>query len=498
MANVIPPLRDDLIIEQDEATGAGAVHDKALGQRIKLDARGIAVLRSLDRQQSLTDLAERLDSSEENLGRVIDVLQRRHLLQDDDTRLHVEESTSLTEVLAAPSSEVPLLIRPEAAFSCTMCGSCCGGHNIGPVLPDTRAGIEAHRDELLTATGSEGDLFVTVPSGPQGEQVLCHSRDGSCVFLTEERRCLLHQRYGASSKPRICRLFPYNLVATPKGVAVSISQECRGYAEARHGQKLTEQVDEIRDMLEFAPRIERTRPVLRLSAEQALTYRRYQDIETALHDALDEANDPTAALLAMRAVLLDHGAETEPGPRPPIEAIAAFIDGLCDAIAERCEALADAHQLDSETAVVRVESARLMALAASRLRPDLARVAAPLDRPEHHALFVASMHERLAAKELAEAPTLVSGFSRLVLNWLLARTLMVARARQVKRRHLVEQDIVDATVTISFLMRNEAMRAALDELDSPTVQLCFDWLPELLGNAAELGRGPERVELFRF
>jgi hypothetical protein len=48
-------------------------------------------------------------------------------------------------------------------------------------------------------------------------------KDGNCEFLTSEKRCKLHQEFGAASKPSMCQLFPYSFTVTPDTVIASVS-----------------------------------------------------------------------------------------------------------------------------------------------------------------------------------------------------------------------------------------------------------------------------------
>jgi lysine-N-methylase len=41
---------------------------------------------------------------------------------------------------------------------------------------------------------------------------LAERRDGACVFLTDQNRCRIHERFGPEAKPLACRLFPFLLV----------------------------------------------------------------------------------------------------------------------------------------------------------------------------------------------------------------------------------------------------------------------------------------------
>ena len=53
-------------------------------------------------------------------------------------------------------------------------------------------------------------------------------RDGGrCQFLREDNLCEVHARFGAMTKPLMCRMFPYVFRATPRAVTVGMRlDEC--------------------------------------------------------------------------------------------------------------------------------------------------------------------------------------------------------------------------------------------------------------------------------
>ena len=113
--------------------------------------------------------------------------------------------------------------------------------------------------------------------------------------------------------------------------------------------------------------------------------------------------------------------------------------------------LAKAAQPPTDDVVVQTHAMDLVADALVTLRQDMRRVVAPFERPEHASLFADLMHQRLASHALLDAPSLVHGLAWSAFGWLVGRASVIARARAVKRRHLVTQDIVDAVVPVTFL-----------------------------------------------
>ena len=498
----IPARRADLMLEgEGDST---AVMDPVLGRRIRLGAVGGAILRALDAARDLDGLAAVVEMPTGQVEAALRGLEGLRLLDTESARQVVHDAEAVSAVSQADAATVPLLIREDARFGCTMCGSCCGGHNIGPVAVDIVQGLSDVSEALAETTGTEKGLFFKVPVGAGGsreEQVVCHSSGGSCVFLNEERLCSIHAAYGPEKKPRVCRLFPYQFIATPKGIAVSLQMECRGFNEARAGKPVIEQEAELRSLLALVPSLRRVRPVIMLDGLTPTSYEVYEGLEDAMHAAIDEhTDDPLSALLAMRALT-----ETARGVDPDapcegtdIASLQGDLDELVDALLQTVGALHRHYQRDDEQSVVHTETLDELAVAAMGVRPDWARVSRPLDRADQRSLFREVMHHHLMGKELTNSRTLVLGVARTAFGWLVGKALMVARARQVKRRHLVTQDVMDAVVVTNFLLRNVGFLSAFQRHDQAVVSLFYDRLPALLAAGGELADPDRRVEFYKF
>jgi Fe-S-cluster containining protein len=506
MTTNIAPLRSAITLEEtpDNEAFPVVLVDPELGQRIRLDARGVAVAELLDQPRTVEELTEALGVDDGVVEGAVQLFDRMHLLDTETSRAFVAEASAGQAWQQANPETVPLLIRDDATFTCTMCGSCCGGHNVGPVAVDIVQGLSDVREALVETTGTEKGLFFKVPVGAGGsreEQVVCHSSGGSCVFLGEDRLCSIHAAYGPEKKPRVCRLFPYQFIATPKGIAVSLQMECRGFNEARAGKPVIEQEAELRSLLALVPSLRRVRPVIMLDGLTPISYEVYEGLEDAMHAAIDDhTDDPLSALLAIRALT-----ETARGvdPAAPCEdtdiaSLQGDLDELVDALLQTVGALHRHYQRDDEQSVVHTETLDELAVAAMGLRPDWRRVSRPLDRADQRSLFREVMHHHLMGKELTNSRTLVLGVARTAFGWLVGKALMVARARQVKRRHLVTQDVMDAVVVTNFLLRNVGFLSAFQRHDQAVVSLFYDRLPALLAAGGELAGPDHRVEFYKF
>jgi lysine-N-methylase len=72
-----------------------------------------------------------------------------------------------------------------------------------------------------------------------GAKVLAHKADGSCVFLTDAGRCRIHEVFGASGKPLMCRQFPLQVVRTDREAIATLVRSCPS-AAADTGRSLSE------------------------------------------------------------------------------------------------------------------------------------------------------------------------------------------------------------------------------------------------------------------
>ena len=346
----IARLRPDLSLTKasPEASQPYVLHDQILGRRLRLDATTAAVAGALDGRNTLAEVAALTGLNPDQLRSTLARFTRLHLLDDALSQALVAGARGILAHQTADAEDVPLVIRDDARFSCTMCGSCCGGHNVGPVMEDVLEGLDPHAAALERETASPKGLFFSMGGRP-GEDVLCHSVEGSCVFLDEEGLCRIHARLGAEAKPRGCRLFPYLFVTTPKGVRVSISSECRGFVEARAGKSLREREPELRRLLSLVPSRERVPARINARGGAVLSWGAYEALEQALHaqvEASDTSEDPTAQLLAMRQLIEDHCGVGETTKVRDFEGLSHALEQLtrsvCDACAEMREQLAAA------------------------------------------------------------------------------------------------------------------------------------------------------------
>jgi lysine-N-methylase len=120
---------------------------------------------------------------------------------------------------------LPVLHLPVVQnWDCHVCGSCCKDYIVF-LTNEERQRIEAQQWENDLQIGG---LPVFVKRGPWWKRRyhLNHRDDGSCVFLSEEGRCRIHEKFGYETKPLPCRLFPFVLVPAGDHWRVGMRYAC--------------------------------------------------------------------------------------------------------------------------------------------------------------------------------------------------------------------------------------------------------------------------------
>jgi Fe-S-cluster containining protein len=506
----VPPLRPALEWEAPPAGADGPwrLRDPRLGRSLKVDARGREIALLLDRVQSLDELLARVEAggrpiAADALGRVLAAFDGLGLLDTDAAVRAMAEHRRMRDDFRDRRDALPLLVPDVLRFTCTACGSCCLGANIGPVTDDVTARLSGERhDELARAYGGRKGLFFSmVPDGETDEILVCETRNGACAFLDPDGLCGIHRRYGPEFKPRVCRLFPYQFVMTPAGIAVSLQLECRDVLAASQGRPLTEQAADIRELLALADEIPVTRPFVSLDGVTAVPFEAYDGIEAEACAAVDACEGGGFAMaLASRGVVADRCAATgRPLPEAPsADVLRHDLWALLQDVGERLMRLKAEHRLDGQGVKLHTANLDLVLEALSDL-PLFADVVLDSDEDgDGRGLARLGLRNAWRGKDFLLPPDLVTAIAMYGLRWLLVRAVAVSRCRQVHRRVPASRDLADAWVAVHMIMRNKRVLKTLADRRDDIVRLFAHHLDALVAMRNELVDVDKRTEFYLF
>jgi lysine-N-methylase len=142
--------------------------------------------------------------------------------------------------MSFPIRHLPVLQN----WDCHVCGTCCKEYRV-PVTEEERQRIEDQgwdRDKDLG--GLTPFKRFGLPWARRSQ--LNHRPDGSCVFLSEQGRCRIHERFGYETKPLACRLFPFVLVPQGDHWGVGVRYACPS-AAANKGRPIEKHDDGLRE-----------------------------------------------------------------------------------------------------------------------------------------------------------------------------------------------------------------------------------------------------------
>ncbi len=115
-------------------------------------------------------------------------------------------------------------------WDCHHCTACCRETTI-PLSPEDLQRLRSQR--WNQRPGFHGVATVRRSAWIGGQTVLAHRPDGTCVFLTDQGRCRIHEEFGADAKPRMCQLFPLQIVVSDRGACATTRRSCPSAAADR-------------------------------------------------------------------------------------------------------------------------------------------------------------------------------------------------------------------------------------------------------------------------
>ncbi len=482
-----PRLRSDVEVVRDDAGQATALLDPPLGRRIPVGRLTAALVdlfehRHEDRLDG-EDCAALIAAAGEATGARSEEVEEalRTLLLLNLFEGAGAQGVARLRAIAAGDEDLTPQVLPDARFGCRGSGQCCHVFRPGPLSDEDLAALAAATPALQEALP---DLPATPwteeregrGEGGSGERWrYLRRRAGRCLFLRPDGRCGVHAVAGPAAKPAFCRLFPFDVVRTVRGVRLFDVTHCSSQAEAaQQGPAHAEHAADLAPLLPRRPRL--FHPLVLLDGGQPCDYLHLLPLEDRLLERAEERGpapgaqlralaalarsyaaalaacplDPAAPEAATAAALArDRAGETPPLPAAAPEAAARAIAAVMDALIAAAEAEGERDAPLAAAFVDAAGAARSLAaeaagLAAGPLPAALRRAAAlPIDAGAAAALWRSSLLNRLFGSRLLVAGRLRAGVLRVACLFLLTGVAArlraaVGGASRVEARHLSE------------------------------------------------------------
>lgn len=178
--------------------------------------------------------------------------------------------------------QLPLIQK----WDCHGCASCCRDYRVH--LDDEEHARIASQD---WATDPELAGLSLIGRDRQGYH-LGQRADGSCVFLSAQGRCRIHERYGSAAKPFACRLYPFVLIPGGEHWSVGLRFSCPSVVR-NEGKPLDAHVGELSELqAELAKREPRSSLPPTLGAGQAVGWPDFNRFIGAILFILKNADEP--------------------------------------------------------------------------------------------------------------------------------------------------------------------------------------------------------------
>lgn len=113
-----------------------------------------------------------------------------------------------------------------------MCGACCVDWDVS-LEKEAHDRIRATMQSFPLPEGIAFDEAIRLREKPTNlDYAVINQKAGQCIFLSPEKRCILHQHYGPDIKGWMCKAFPFHTYQTPSGSVLYPFFSCPGMLKA--------------------------------------------------------------------------------------------------------------------------------------------------------------------------------------------------------------------------------------------------------------------------
>ncbi len=485
----LPALRSELRIRSSQNDRfPWLIEDPILLQRLPLDILGKSIVEHLRQSHTPQSLYGAVSADQEQmipptlLYRHVTTLQQYGLFEGVRANL-LREAAKIAQS-EPPASELPadlpLKFVDGLKHACQACGSCCSATDIGPISSEQAETIRSHEWSGVIDGLAPGEDVFRQATHEGSTILLTRMRNGQCVFLADDKRCLVHRHMGLAAKPTPCRQFPYVFSKVGDHVDVSLSMECRAYWKAKQAASPpSEHQESLRELIQLGAPIHEVPELVQVNMGLSVHRSKYVALEQDLIAALEKPSDDNSPLAPIRTFVREANDRLDEIMRPirsdetgwinPATWSAIFgcamddekehavtMKDLLDGLVEFCdEAVLIARKRGLEGLANRFSFLGASSRAASdpqgfeRLRwlePEVA-----------YSIVSDLIIGGLFSKDLVRTAPIQFGLGMLSIRAVLTVYGACHRAREACRVEVTVQDLIDSMVTLSKMLRERAV-----------------------------------------
>ena len=519
----LPALRPDVQLRPTQnAKFPWVIVDPVQEKQLGLDPIGHVVVSALAEPRTALQVLGMAHAQGED--RLDPVLLRKHIRHLARHGMLSGARAAMIASSALPADTADEELGPEALaalpfdftdglqHACQACGSCCSATDVGPIPPEVAKDVLEH-DWRGTIPGLERNEDLFQERAHAGQTALLASmRNDQCVFLNEDKLCLIHKELGVARKPTPCRQFPFVFARDGDRIAVSLQMECRAYWQARQAARpMAEEEEDLRALLRIGSRVHAVPARVVVDSGLVVSRDRYRALEQAIITRVrssDPALGPLGPLAAFaqgaRAALAELYASVDAEERPYVglgawrRTFSGAFDGDPDPwenfFANLRRFADEASSFASDGAEVAQE--RQLPWLAQRLRmlarciDALAGGVEPMSFRFRDAVATRTVLEDLiisalfAKEPIRRGSTVRFGLAMIGLRAMLTLAGACNRAKEACRVEVHAQDLIDTMVTISKMLRERAVLDLCQSLEISMISLFLTNL-EVFARAAE-------------
>lgn len=181
---------------------------------------------------------------------------------------------------------------PGQNYDCVRCAKGCTSSLRVEVDPFSQRTVSGSPLELRIIEEHGGSMNL---DDQDGRTRTARKANGDCVFLGDDKLCLIHSEMGIEAKPMACRAFPFSITPTPDGYYVSVSYFCTS-AQRNSGRPLSEHQGEVEEILKgIRFSMVGDKPIA-VDEHRTMEWEAYKKLEAFLDQQLSGPGRPEAAV----------------------------------------------------------------------------------------------------------------------------------------------------------------------------------------------------------